>query len=137
MMWSGWGDPAEAAPLPDAVVGLLRDLLGVRPRDAGPVALADITVPPSPLTAKALRDLVGCVGDPAHVRVDAESRIRHTRGKSTPDLLRSRAGDVGGTPAAVVLPAGHDEVLAVLAVCADHGLAVVPFGGGTSVVGGL
>lgn len=48
-----------------------------------------------------------------------------------------RTGDVTDTPAAVVLPDGHDEVLAVLAACAEHRLALVPFGGGTSVVGGL
>jgi alkyldihydroxyacetonephosphate synthase len=137
MLWSGWGDPAKAAPLPDSVIGLLRDLLGVKPRGAEPAALEDIAVPESPLSDEARQDLVDCVGDPAHVRTDAETRIRHTRGKSTPDLLRIRTGDVDDTPAAVVLPAGHDEVLAVLAVCAEHDIAVVPFGGGTSVVGGL
>lgn len=105
MLWSGWGDPAEAAPLPDTVIGLLRDLLGVKPRGAETTALEDIAVPESPLTEEARQDLVDCVGDPAHVRTDAETRIRHTRGKSTPDLLRIRAGDVADIPAAVVLPA--------------------------------
>ncbi|MEU6405104.1 FAD-binding oxidoreductase [Streptomyces sp. NPDC046985] len=137
MLWSGWGDPAKAAPLPDTVTGLLRDLLGVRPRGAGPVALEDIRVPASPLTGAARAALAAAVGDEAHVRTDAESRIRRTRGKSTPDLLRIRGGDVSDVPAAVVLPATHDEVLAVLRACAAHGLALVPFGGGTSVVGGL
>lgn len=40
-------------------------------------------------------------------------------------------------PDAVVLPASHDEVCEVLRACARHDLAVVPFGGGTSVVGGV
>ncbi|MFJ8196721.1 FAD-binding oxidoreductase [Streptomyces sp. NPDC096152] len=137
MLWSGWGDPAKAAPLPDTVIGLLRDLLGVKPCDAPPAGLEDIAVSESPLDAAARRALLDAVGDEAHVRTDAESRIRHTRGKSTPDLLRIRRGDVDDVPAAVVLPAGHDDVLAVLKACAEHGLALVPFGGGTSVVGGL
>ncbi|MFI8194245.1 FAD-binding oxidoreductase [Streptomyces sp. NPDC085946] len=137
MVWSGWGDPAEAAPLPDPVIGLLRDLLGVAPRGTAPAPLDSIAVPGSPLTGEAREALAACCGGPAHVRTDAESRIRHTRGKSTPDLLRIRAGEVDDAPAAVVLPGSHDEVLAVLRVCAGHGLAVVPFGGGTSVVGGL
>ncbi|MFJ2719335.1 FAD-binding oxidoreductase [Streptomyces sp. NPDC087437] len=137
MLWSGWGEPARATPLPEPVTGLLRDVLGVKPREAGPVALEEIRVPASPLTADALRALGEAVGDEAHVRTDAESRIRHTRGKSTPDLLRIRDGDVTDVPAAVVLPADHDDVLAVLRACAAHGLALVPFGGGTSVVGGL
>ncbi|MPY33682.1 FAD-binding oxidoreductase [Streptomyces adustus] len=137
MLWSGWGDPAKAAPLPDPVTALLRDLLGVKPRDTGTLALEEIPLPESPLDTAALRALAAAVGGEAHVRTDAESRIRHTRGKSTPDLLRIRAGDVVDAPAAVVLPATHAEVLAVLRVCGEHSLAVVPFGGGTSVVGGL
>ncbi|MEV6807592.1 FAD-binding oxidoreductase [Streptomyces sp. NPDC051132] len=137
MLWNGWGDPAKAAPLPDTVTGLLRDLLGVRPRSTPPLALADIR-PPEPVVAPAaLTALAGAVDGAQHVRTDPETRVRHTRGKSTPDLLRIRAGDLADVPQAVVLPAGHDQVLAVLRVCAAHGLAVVPFGGGTSVVGGL
>ncbi|WP_307624318.1 FAD-binding oxidoreductase [Streptomyces sp. V3I7] len=137
MLWSGWGDPAKAAPLPDTVTGLLRDLLGVKPRDTRPLALDDLSVPEPALETGAFAALADAVGGAAHIRDDAESRLRHTRGKSTPDLLRIRAGDTADVPAAVVLPATHDEVLAVLRACAQHGLAVVPFGGGTSVVGGL
>ncbi|MFD5460211.1 FAD-binding protein, partial [Streptomyces olivaceus] len=137
MLWNGWGDPARATPLPDTVTGLLREMLGVEPRDRA-LPLEEIDVPESPLGEAARRALESAVGDrPEHVRTDAGTRIRHTRGKSTPDLLRMRTGDTADAPAAVVLPGGHDEVLAVLDACAEHGLSVVPFGGGTSVVGGL
>ncbi len=137
MLWSGWGDPAKAAPLPDSALGLLRDLLGVKPRSAEATVLGDIVVPESGLGAEARRALADCLGDPAQLRTDAETRIRHTRGKSTPDLLRIRAGEVDDLPDAVLLPGSHQDVLDVLRVCAEHGVAVVPFGGGTSVVGGL
>lgn len=138
MLWNGWGDPARATPLPDTVSGLLRDLLGVAPRGAAALPLEEIGVPTSPLDATVRRALEGAVGDrPDRVRTDAETRLRHTRGKSTPDLLRMRTGDTADTPAAVVLPDDHDQVLAVLAACVRHRLALVPFGGGTSVVGGL
>ncbi|MYW19314.1 FAD-binding protein, partial [Streptomyces sp. SID2955] len=137
MLWNGWGDPAKAAPLPDSVTGLLRDLLGVKPRSAPALALQDLRLPDAAPDPAALKALAEAVGGDEHVRTDAESRIRHTRGKSTPDLLRIRAADFSDVPQAVVLPAGHDEVLAVLRACAAHRLAVVPFGGGTSVVGGL
>ncbi|MFJ3211772.1 FAD-binding oxidoreductase [Streptomyces flaveolus] len=137
MLWNGWGDPARATPLPDTVTGLLRDLLGVKENGGAPVRLEEIDVPVA-LDGPARQALLAAVGDRAdRVRTDAETRVRHTRGKSTPDLLRMRRGDVRDTPAAVVLPGGHDEVLAVMRACADHGLALVPFGGGTSVVGGL
>ena len=48
-----------------------------------------------------------------------------------------RAGAPHGAPDAVVFPASHEEVLAVLAICSAERVAVVPFGGGTSIVGGL
>lgn len=137
MLWNGWGDPAKAAPLPDAVAGLLHDLLGVRPSPSTPVALSDLVLPEPTLAPAALKDLADAVGSTDHVRTDTESRVRHLRGKSTPDLLRMRAGDVTDVPQAVVLPASHEEVLAVLRACAAHAVAVVPYGGGTSVVGGL
>ncbi|RZU46279.1 alkyldihydroxyacetonephosphate synthase [Streptomyces sp. BK022] len=137
MLWNGWGDPAKAAPLPDAVAGLLHDLLGVRPSPSTPVALNDLELPRPTLAPAALKDLAGAVGSADHVRTDTESRVRHVRGKSTPDLLRIRAGDLTDVPQAVVLPASHEEVLAVLRACAAHAVAVVPYGGGTSVVGGL
>ncbi|SPT56861.1 Uncharacterized FAD-linked oxidoreductase Rv2280 [Actinomadura madurae] len=136
MLWSGWGDPSRAAPLPEPMVGLLRDLLGVRPAEAPPVALADVAVAEPRLSGDDLTALAGIVGD-GGVRADAETRVRHTRGKSTPDLLRIRAGDTSDTPDAIVLPGSHEEVLAVLKACAERRVAVVPFGGGTSVVGGL
>ncbi len=136
MLWSGWGDPAKAAPLPEPVVGLLRDLLGVKPAAAPPVALDAVAVPASRLVPEDLGALAGAVGA-GHVRTDAETRVRHTRGKSTPDLLRIRAGETSDAPDAVVLPATHDEVGSVLRACSERGIAVVPFGGGTSVVGGL
>ena len=76
------------------------------------------------------------VGD-ENVRTDHHSRLLHSAGKSTTDLLRLRTGAVEHAPDAVVLPADHDEVVDVLRACADQRVAVVPFGGGTSVVGGV
>ncbi|GAA1421533.1 FAD-binding oxidoreductase [Streptomyces thermospinosisporus] len=137
MLWSGWGDPAKATPLPGTVTGLLHDLLGVKPREAAPLALEELTVPDPGLPPAAHRALADALGGEEHVRTDPETRVRHTRGKSTPDLLRIRAGELDDIPAAVLLPASHDEVVAVLRACAEHRLPLVPFGGGTSVVGGL
>jgi alkyldihydroxyacetonephosphate synthase len=133
MLWSGWGDPERAEHLPESVTDLLRELLGVHAEPAQAVKLTEVE-PPAPRPVAGL--LTGIVGD-EHVRTDDETRIRHTRGKSTPDLLRLRSGDASAAPDAVVLPGSHDEVAAVLAWCAEHRVAVVPFGGGTSVVGGL
>ncbi|WP_184541826.1 FAD-binding oxidoreductase [Streptosporangium becharense] len=136
MLWSGWGDPARAAELPEPVRTLLHDMLGVRPPQTPAVSLGEVRLPAASLPEHVLAELRGVVGT-GHVRSDDEARVRHTRGKSTPDLMRMRAGDGSDAPDAVVLPGSHREVLDVLRVCAGHRVAVVPFGGGTSVVGGL
>ncbi|MET7639626.1 FAD-binding oxidoreductase [Streptomyces sp. NPDC005438] len=136
MRWNGWGDPGQAKPLPEEATRLLRDLLGVRPAETPAVPLDQLTPPPGRLAPEARTALVEAVGE-EHLREDDETRVRHTGGKSTPDLLRMRSGSTADAPDAVVLPADHDQVLAVLRICSAHRVAVVPFGGGTSVVGGL
>ena len=62
-------------------------------------------------------------------------RVQHSAGKGYADLVRVRSGDASAAPDTVVQPGSADEVEAVLRACADAGVAVVPFGGGTSVVG--
>ncbi len=124
-----WGD-GDAA-IPDHVRTLLVTALGVR----GPRPAADtVTLPPAVLPDAAARALRGAC---TAVRTDDAARLAHAAGMSTVDLLRLRAGVADHAPDAVALVAGHDEVLAVLRVCAAERIAVVPFGGGTSVVGGL
>jgi alkyldihydroxyacetonephosphate synthase len=117
-----WGDPASAISLPPAIRGLLGSALGVTaPRPVTPVVLP----PPAPLPA----DLAADTSD--------EARLAHAAGMSTEDLLRARRGEAPDAPDGVVRPASHDEVLDVLRAAAAHRVAVVPYGGGTSVVGGL
>jgi alkyldihydroxyacetonephosphate synthase len=119
-------------------VGLLRELLGVGPADLPPVRLEEIRVRECRLPRRTLAAIAEAAGTGGgRVLTDDESRIRHTRGKSTPDLLRIRRGEVADAPDAIVLPGSHPDVLAVLRVCAEQEVVVVPFGGGTSVVGGL
>ncbi|MEA2210109.1 MAG: alkyldihydroxyacetonephosphate synthase [Solirubrobacteraceae bacterium] len=136
LSWSGWGDPAQARPLPAAILGLLRDGLGVSRPNPVPTASEQVELEPIRLAPKIAAGLVALVGDP-YARHDHEARLRHALGKSTLDLLALRAGRRLPAPDLVLLPGSHDEVLAVLKRCAADRVAVVPFGGGTSVVGGL
>lgn len=135
MKWDAWGDPESAAPLSDSMSTLIRGMLGVDAEPAAPREPADVELSPSRLTAADIDALSGIVG-PEWVSADDADRLPRAGGKSTLDLLRRRrAGQ--DAPDAVVLPADTGEVAAILEWCSANGVAVVPFGGGTSVVGGL
>jgi alkyldihydroxyacetonephosphate synthase len=135
--WWGWGEDGHVVPIPDAAAALLREVLGtdgsIRRR---PVALDQVRLPEPRLPAAAREQLAEAVGA-EHVREDREARVAHATGRSYPDLVRLRSGDGSSAPDAVVLPGSADEIAAVLAACVEHRVAVVPFGGGTSVVGGV
>jgi len=136
MRWWGWGLQARRVPLTPELRGLLAEALELHETAYQPVGLAEVALPAITLELRARQRLEQVVG-PAWVRSDSVSRICHSGGKSYLDLIRMRAGMPEGAPDAVVLPASHEQVLAVLAVCAQERVAVVPFGGGTSIVGGL
>ncbi|WP_270408812.1 FAD-binding oxidoreductase [Microbacterium maritypicum] len=135
MRWNGWGDPAKAKDLPLPVRALLPMLLGRVRRPEPAATLAEVQLAPSRLSDEDHAALSAAVG-PAHIDGTAEARIRHAGGRSTPDLLRRRETRQDA-PDAVVSPADHDEVRACLDVAVARGIAVIPFGGGTSVVGAL
>jgi alkyldihydroxyacetonephosphate synthase len=136
MHWARWGDPRLAGPLSPAARALVQSALGLPEQDVRETPLAEVRLPPPRLGAAVLADLGAIVGA-ENVRVDDECRVRHTGGRSTTDLLRMRLGDASEAPDAIVRPASDDEVLALLSLCSRDCVAVVPFGGGTSVVGGL
>ncbi|GAA1925886.1 FAD-binding oxidoreductase [Microbacterium aoyamense] len=130
--WDAWG--TESARLPAAAKALIATLL---PGKAHPVPRVEIPIlTPSRLDDADLAALRAAVGA-EHVTCDDAVRALHLGGKSTPDLLHRRSAEPQSAPDAVVSPASHGDVLAVLRVCDEAGIAVVPFGGGTSVVGGV
>jgi alkyldihydroxyacetonephosphate synthase len=129
---AGWGDPTRRSGLPPHARRWLAKEIGLSDRRAAAPVVPDAKVPPSRLPG-AVRDAFAEV---ATVLDNDEDRMRHSGGKSYLDLARRRRGE-GPAPDAVVVPGDHAAVAAVLALCAEHGVAVVPFGGGTSVVGGV
>ena len=129
--WWGWGDPEKRFPLEPAALAMLRDELG----EAEPsprVELEQVAVPP-PRELPSLVDAVNA----ASLLTAHEQRVRRAAGKSYSDLVRLRSGRPGQAPDAVVMPGSREQVAAVLDVCGRERIAVVPFGGGTNVVGGV
>lgn len=131
---TSWPGPGSPKILTRAHRALLRRELGLTPRS--PAAPSPVRVRASTLPSGARTALAAAVG-PAHVRTAPADRLAVAGGMSYLDLLRRREDAELPVPDAVVAPGTHEEVLAVLAACADHDVAVVPYGGGTSVVGGV
>ncbi len=136
MAWNAWGDPAAATPLSPGIRSLLTQALSIDAEPAAEPTLEQVRVRPSALSPGDREGLAAIVGA-EHVLIEDSDRLLRAGGKSTLDLLRRRDFGVQDSPDAVLVPGDDDEVAAVLRFCADHSIAVVPFGGGTSVVGGL
>ncbi len=127
----GWG--YEGAGLTaderDLLCRFVADRLGVEPRLAPPPQASEIVLrtpriaPPSPL-ASVLTD-------------DPYERLLHTYGKSYPETVRAFARDFANAPDLVALPASEADIAAVLDWASGAKVAVIPFGAGSSVVGGV
>jgi len=110
-----------------AAVAEIFGLAGVEIQEPPAVAELDLR-PPRVSPPESLAQL--CTDDP-------EERAGHTYGKSFRDLVRAFARDYSNPPDLVALPRDEADVTALLDWCTDAGVAAIPFGGGSSVVGGV
>jgi alkyldihydroxyacetonephosphate synthase len=131
--WWGWGDPALAPELDEAALATLRERIGELRPSRRAAELEGFELPPAQALPRALIDAVG----EENAFTGTEDRVRHATGCGYADLARLRSGRLAAAPDAVLLPASPAEVKRVLHLCGEEGVAVVPFGGGTSVVGGI
>ncbi|WP_245572462.1 FAD-binding oxidoreductase [Actinokineospora enzanensis] len=123
------GLPAHANRWLSARTGLSAPPTPVAP-DSG------LVVPESELPAQVRAVLISIVGA-GHLLVERADRLARAGGMSYVDLLGRRGAGELAVPDAVVCPADADQVRDVVVACASHDIAIVPFGGGTSVVGGV
>ncbi|MCB0033673.1 MAG: FAD-binding oxidoreductase, partial [Anaerolineales bacterium] len=122
--WNGWGDTNVEATLPESAVAYLHDLVGeAEPLADAPLADVVATVPESRL--------------PEHPLLNRapEVRVKYARGQSWPDWIAMRYGQMGVFPDGVAFPQTDMEVQMLLQLARDRDLKVIPYGGGTSVVG--
>ena len=120
--------PDEAARV--VIAEHLGRLLGVAPPAARPLPkLETVTLPPPRVEPP---QELAAFSDPS-----AEARIRHTYGKNFRDQVRAFEGDFRPAPDFVCHPQDEHQIAAVLAWASKNSVAVIPFGGGTSVVSGV
>lgn len=122
--WNGWGDPQTTYPLSESAAEYLAQQLG-----AG-IAPADLEfdqalrlVPPSRL--------------PEHPLIDRSpaARLWHARGQSFPDWVALRSGFQLSFPDGVAYPQNEADLRQLIALGVQLQLRLIPYGGGTSVVG--
>ena len=126
--WNGWGDEGDATALGAGGRRLLEARIGKgTPPFEATLAEVVAAVPLSRL--QPVEDL--------RLTVDPETRVRRARGQSLPDLASLRYGRLDAVPDAVARPAETTDVRALIDHARSVGAKLIPYGGGTSVVGGV
>jgi alkyldihydroxyacetonephosphate synthase len=128
----GWGyedqQPDRAAL--EAAAGAVRERLGFEvERIEEPVPLEAIELPAP--RVRAPQTLAELVSDASH------DRASHALGKAYRDVVRGFRGELPCPPDLVAFPAEEADVERLLAWCSEANVAAIPYGGGTSVVGGV
>lgn len=141
LRWNGWGwvdAPDTLGERAPAVWEWMGKTLGLHPLPFTPAKpLSEITLPPIRVVAPDLLASLSGLLAPERVKTDDFERAFHARGKSYHDLLHLRAGNLDTAPDAVAYPVSTEECLAVVQFAAAENIALIPFGGGSSVVGGV
>lgn len=140
LRWNGWGLLEAPDILGDKAEGIWKWLgaytgVGDLPETRA-ASLESTLLPISRLSAVELQDLAKLTA-PDRVLTTPFERAYHARGRSYHDLLYLRSGKLEHAPDAVIYPETAGEVEALVAYADKHHLALIPYGGGSSVVGGV
>jgi alkyldihydroxyacetonephosphate synthase len=127
--WNGWGDDTIDFPLNEEALAFLAQRIG----KGTPVSDASFEQACADLVAAGPSRLA------PHPLIDTRpaTRLRNALGQSLPDWLKLRYGRIGQAPDGVAYPESADDVRTLLDYAQQHGVALIPQGGGTSVAGHL
>jgi alkyldihydroxyacetonephosphate synthase len=127
----GWGyedQQPSRADLEEAARGI-RERLGFGGEVREPVPIEEVELAETKLAAP---DSLAPI-----CSTERHDRLGHALGKAYRDVVRGFRGEYPNPPDLVAFPRDEAEIEAVLAFCAQQGAAAIPYGGGTSVVGGV
>jgi alkyldihydroxyacetonephosphate synthase len=137
--WWGWGDLGKSFPMAEkpTLWPWIRGKVGLKDEKlAPPLALDQVAIPPAQVNhpfAQALKQELA----PEQLTTADDERLYRTFGKSFPNLFMARKGMIPQAPDMVVFPLGHDDVVRIIELANAHDVCVIPFGGGTNIVGGV
>ena len=139
MKWWGWGHEDvtfDDSTKPELWPYLKRELGVDEIRWEKPVAFEDVTLPEQKNNEAFLAAIGAGLGE-GQVVDDKKSRLVHAAGKSFRDLWLMRHGQVQFAPDCVVYPGTEEDVALVVRAAHEHGVVLVPFGGGSNIAGCL
>ncbi|MDX1413039.1 MAG: FAD-binding oxidoreductase [Candidatus Promineifilaceae bacterium] len=122
--WNGWGESSVDYPLPPKGPEFLQKHVGAGhpPKDSSLESIV-AAVPQSRLAYNSL------------INEDPARRVFHARGQSLPDWIALRSGRIRSFPDGVAYPATNDEIAELIKFAQQTNTKLIPYGGGTSVVG--
>ena len=139
MKWWGWGYEDvtfDDSTKPELWPYLKRELGVDEIRWEKPVAFEDVTLPEQKNNEAFLAAIGAGLGE-GQIVDDKKSRLVHAAGKSFRDLWLMRHGQVQFAPDCVVYPDTEEDVALVVRAAHEHGVVLVPFGGGSNIAGCL
>ena len=122
--WNGWGDSAVSKSLSEPAKTYLTKVLGEL--NSFPDATFEQVLSSVP-KAKLVSD--------NQIKITSEHRLTHARGQSLPDWIAMRFGRISAFPDGVAYPSTSEEVQNLISESNQIGCQLIPYGGGTSVVG--
>jgi len=124
--WNGWGDDSTTYPFPDSAARYLASLIG-----------EGTPTPDATLEQNLQRVPISRLASNPLIQVDPLNRLLHARGQSLPDWVTMRSGSIQTFPDGVAYPSSEQEVLDLIDFAQKQKVSLIPYGGGTSVVGHL
>ena len=122
--WNGWGEDSTTYPLPSSARIYLEQFLG-KGLSIPDISLDDALslVPPSRFSSN------------SKINTQSLDRLTHARGQSLPDWIALRSGQIQTFPDGIAYPENRSDLTDLLKYSRDSGTRMIPYGGGTSVVG--
>ncbi|WP_297745795.1 FAD-binding oxidoreductase [uncultured Tessaracoccus sp.] len=138
--WWGWGEEHlgysdEGRP---KFRSFVKKMVGLDIYDATPAKpdFSSLDVP-APQIDDTLREKLRKIVGEKYLHDDDETRVVHCYGKGVRDLMRIRRGDLGRIPDVVLYPADEDEIIQIMDTVVEADAVLIPFGGGSNIVGAL
>lgn len=122
--WNGWGEENISYPLSTSALAFLNQSLGIGDTSAD-ISFEDVlnSIPES-----------RCPDHPL-IQKDPVARLFHARGQSLPDWIALRSNMIAVFPDGVAFPADETQIDQLFRLARERELTLIPYGGGTSVVG--